>query len=430
MSRYIMFVNQFVHFLLINKMKREIILQYVYQHFAMNFEVNGSIETLFFNSEQLFFPNTGESFFNSKQPKPNVIKWKKWAAENLPLLFDSTTHNEWFELKEGKLIFNYDLPSMIFYFLSGWQEEHCTVTDKFRRFPYSESIQKEQGFVTLPVVNYYFFILQKGFEKLIQQPIPLKQQYRLNITHDIDLVNSGWKSAIKKQLLKGSLWSAVTTAYLKLVKNIDPYQNLKEIIEYEKAKKLNSTFYLIPTNDEHQGIQNADYSLNDSYIQQIINTIREEPGFELGLHTPASIQLNTKRIIEYTQALGGNISSNRFHYLALQQSDLAYFEGTGIITDSSLGFAEHIGFRHGSAWPFHPFNFDTNKAMLILEIPLMVMDATFTNSNYMNLNEKEVYTAIQKITTEVQKVNGTLTVLWHNDKFNFYKSIISKGKYL
>ncbi len=407
-------------------MKREIILKYVYQHFSMNFELNDRIQSVFLNSEHIYFPNTGESFFNSKQPKPNAIQWKKWDEVNLPLLFDSNVEDEWFKVKDRKLIFYYDLPSMIFYFLSGWQEEHCSVVDKFGRFPYAESIQKEHDFVTLPLVNYYFIILQKGIERLIEEPIPLKQQYRLNITHDIDLVHSGWKSSIKKQLLKGNLWKAVTIAYLKLAKNIDPYQNLNEIIQFESVHHLKSTYYFIPTNDTQKGINNADYSLKDPYIQQIIKIISDEPDFELGLHTPVANQLNKKKIIEYTQALGRNITANRFHYLALKQSDLAHFEGTGIITDSSLGFAEHIGFRHGSAWPFHPFDFEKNASMTILEIPLVVMDVSLTNPQYMNLKNDEAVKFINEIKSATIKVNGIFTVLWHNNQFDFFKTTINK----
>lgn len=407
-------------------MTRDTILHYFYQHFSMHFEVNDTIEELFFNANRIYFPYSGEHFFRSKKPKPTSIQWKIWDNENLPILFDPSTKKEWYTIEEDKLIFNYDLPSMIFYFLSGWQEEHCKTTDKFGRFPYSESIQKEYGLATLPIVNYYFFILQKAIEAFLQHPIPLKQHYQLNITHDIDLINSGWKSEIKKQLLKGQLLEAVKTTCLKITKGKDPLQNVEEIMAFEKTHRIKSTFYFLPTNDYKNGIQNADYSLDEPYIQRVIKQIKEDSDFELGLHTPSTSQLNTNQIIEYTQALGGNIATNRFHYLAFQQKDLAHFEKTDITTDSSLGFAEQIGFRHGTAWPFHPFDFEKNNAMTILEIPLVAMDVSLTNYQYMNLSESKAIEAINALILETKKVSGTLTILWHNDKFDFFKSVLPK----
>lgn len=403
-------------------MDRSTIIEYVNLHFSKYFELEDKPFCL--KNLSIKFPDSGAEFFKTKQPKPATIQWKHWEEENLPLLFDTDTSKEWFELKDSQLVFNYDLPSLIFYFLSGWQEEHCKITDKFGRFPYAESIQKEHDFVMSPVVNYYFFILQKGIETFTQHPLTLKQQFNINMTHDIDLINSGWKSAIKKAVLKGHLFQAFTIL-IKKIKGIDPFQNLEEIMQLEKEQGLKSTFYILPKNDNQKGIQNADYDINQPYIQKIIAKINADADFKLGLHTPALETLNPETLNKCIQAVGSNVTTNRFHYLAVQQRDLKHFKHTSITTDSSLGFAEHSGFRHGSAWPFHPFDFEATKAMSLIEIPLVAMDVSLTNEKYMNLTEQEAMLLLQKLTTEVKKVHGTLTLLWHNDKLEFLKKIMA-----
>ena len=319
---------------------------------------------------------------------------------------------------------------MIFYFLTGWQEEYCPIKDHYGRFPYTESIQKDHHFVTQPVVNYYFFILQKGLETILQKPISLKQSFCFNMTHDIDLVNSGWKSSIRKNLQKGHFIQAVTTFIKKMTKRLDPYQNLEEIIQIEKELGIQSTFYFLPKNDNQKGIQNADYDIKNPYIQQVIQQLQNDSNFNIGLHTPSLKSVNPEIINECIQKIDSdNIISNRFHYLALQQRDLVHFENTSIETDSSLGFAEHIGFRHSIAWPFHPFNFEKNRAMKIMEQPLVIMDVTLTNPKYMHLSEEESLKSIEELINKTRKVNGTLTLLWHNDYIahspKYFKSILN-----
>lgn len=397
-------------------MDRAIILKYVFDHFYRYFE----IEHEALNQLNISYPNSSQSFFECSKMIPSSISWKEYDSNNLPLLFEQNTLEKWFEIKDNNLIFNYDMPGMIFYFLSGWQEEHGRKFDQYNRFPYSGSIQEQLNITELPAVNYYFFILKAGLEQLLNREIKLKQTFRINITHDIDIIHSGWKSPIKKALQQGQLLKAVRITFNKLFLNKSPNQNLKQIIDIEKSLGLTSTFYFLPTTDKVKRIQNADYDINENYIRDIITTINSEKDFSIGLHTPSLEDLTPENISTSSEKISPTISKNRFHYLALQQKDLIHFEETDITEDSSLGFAEHIGFRHSTAWPFHPFDFVNKKAFTTLETPLLAMDVSLTNPNYMNLNSKQVYSQLESLLNQTKKVKGTFTFLVHNNTFFDY----------
>ena len=191
----------------------------------------------------------------------------------------------------------------------------------------------------------------------------------------------------------------------------------EKIISHHKEYNNTATFYFLPSHDSYNGIKNADYSINDPYIRKIISLVEVEENFKIGLHTPSCKSISPKTINDFINKISPYIDTNRYHYLAFQQSDLIKFEDTKITSDSSLGFAEHIGFRHSMAWPFHPFNFKSKSAINILEIPLNVMDVTFINKQYMGIDYKSALKEIQNLKNEIEKVNGTLTILWHNNLF-------------
>ena len=86
--------------------------------------------------------------------------------------------------------------------------------------------------------------------------------------------------------------------------------------------------------------------------------------------------------------------------------------------DSTLGFAEHFGFRHSYCLPFYPYNFQTGAAHNFLEIPLNVMDTTLHHPHYLQLRAAEILPALRPMLEEIKKFGGVATVLWHNDHFD------------
>jgi len=118
----------------------------------------------------------------------------------------------------------------------------------------------------------------------------------------------------------------------------------------------------------------------------------------------------------------GKIDGNRFHFLMFDPIKTpSILESSGIKYDSTLGFAESIGFRRGTCFPFYLYDFQNQSISNVLEIPLMVMDASLSGQKYMNLNPTSAFSAIKPIIDEVHKFEGVFTILWHNTFFSKYK---------
>lgn len=90
--------------------------------------------------------------------------------------------------------------------------------------------------------------------------------------------------------------------------------------------------------------------------------------------------------------------------------------------DSTVGFAEQIGFRAGTCVPYRPWLFPLNRQADLLEIPLVVMDRTLLG--YMGFTREESIHEVRKLLARCRSVGGVFTILWHNDAFldPFYRN--------
>ncbi len=83
-----------------------------------------------------------------------------------------------------------------------------------------------------------------------------------------------------------------------------------------------------------------------------------------------------------------------------------------MLYDSTLGYADHEGFRGGTCWSFRPFDIENDRVLDLWEVPLIVMDVTLRN--YRGFTPTEAKVRILELAERVKRVGGTLTILWHN----------------
>ncbi len=133
----------------------------------------------------------------------------------------------------------------------------------------------------------------------------------------------------------------------------------------------------------------------------------------------------------------GKVTGARQHYLRFDKDTWAKQENAGFAYDTTLSYADTPGFRGGLAYPFSPLNRDTGKKRNIMEIPLTLMDKTLSDHLKMDING--AWDTIKNNIKTVERYNGLMTLLWHNERFDdvafpgwgeLYKRILEylKGK--
>ncbi|MEA4826053.1 MAG: polysaccharide deacetylase family protein [Clostridium sp.] len=163
------------------------------------------------------------------------------------------------------------------------------------------------------------------------------------------------------------------------------------------------------------------YNINDKRLVKILYKLYKL-GFEAGYHGSFYSYGNLVKMKEEIKSLEKNIQIQSFgcrqHFLRFEiPSTWEIQEKSGLLYDTTLGYAEIEGFRSGICFPYKPFDLIENRVLNIWEIPLIVMDVTLKDEKYRHLNYKDGADVIINLINTVKKYNGVFTLLWHNTSF-------------
>lgn len=404
-------------------------LAYVMRHFHLVYPSAPVITVGYADSQpQVTIAEASGNFFAENNPYPTAPNWREWLGQRIPFFFDNAPAQPLISYAEGQAFVSADIISAVFYLLSGWQEYFSTERDQHGRFPYAASVQRQYGFVTLPVVNYYFDVLKTAVEYVSGQLLSPRRwgkqaaDFTAFISHDIDNLQSAWKAPAKAVLRQYQLGSFGKLLWRHLTQP-DAWNNLEAVANAVSLYAAKSTFFILPSaRPSPDGTPNADYKLTYQLRQRLFRLA--DKGCELGLHGPlgtanSTPELATYHVLHFVKAPLPSGNGIRFHYLKWEpRHTQAVVETVGFDYDSTLGFAEHFGFRNSYCQPFFPFNLAASRPADFLEIPLHVMDATLHHPNYLQLAPEEILPALTPIFAEIKRFGGVASVLWHNENFD------------
>jgi len=152
-----------------------------------------------------------------------------------------------------------------------------------------------------------------------------------------------------------------------------------------------------------------------------ISWLREQ-GLESGVHpgyfTFGQPEALKAEVAVLREILGEGPLGGRQHYLRWNPDTWHDWERCGLAYDSSVGYADRVGFRAGTCVPYRPWLFRFNRESELLEIPLIAMDVTLIN--IMKLGPREVKKTILDLIGCCEIVGGVFTLLWHNSSLLDY----------
>ena len=194
-----------------------------------------------------------------------------------------------------------------------------------------------------------------------------------------------------------------------------PWWNFSEMMAIEEKYDAKSSFFFMV---QDPGTQDFAYRIEEC---EGIITEMSDRGWEVGLHggctaynDPAEIK-DKKAHLEHI--LDKPVVGYRNHYLRMRVPDTwEHVANAGFLYDTTLGYADCIGFRNGMCHPFKPYNLTTGDVIDLYEIPLCIMDTTLFFR--MNLDFQRAWTLTKQMIDTVERYNGVLTVLWHNTNYS------------
>ncbi len=375
-----------------------------------------------------FFQKTPSAKFNySNQPFTDCVSLKP-----ADVLFDVKIGN--YEItkglfeKEECISFNgtTDPLASIFYILSRMEEYAEVNRDAHDRFPAKASILYRFNWLQKAMCDRWAEAIVDFIETFTSIQLNRKKpSVEIIPTFDIDNAfafkwKSGmrmWMSIVRDWLNRDRLRIETRKAVRKGEER-DPFDTFKYILDIKKRGFNVHVFWLLGDYAKYdRNISSLDIR-HQQLIQKIANKV------ELGLHpsyrSNASNIFLTKEKQKINAILNREISISRQHFLKLTlPTTYVNLMKNGFAEDFTMGYAEEIGFRAGTAKPFRFFDLSKNILTDYLIHPFVYMDGTL--HEYQNWNIEESKIQIKKLYEEVARFGGDFTFIWHNETIADYR---------
>jgi hypothetical protein len=311
--------------------------------------------------------------------------------------------------------FDWDLPLVTLFTLSRMEESFIPDRDQHGRFSGSSSIAFRNGFLDRPIIDEYGLALEQAIRCLLPNSQAANRSLRVKLSHDIDLVGIPFRL---REVLGHALCRRrpAATACDLMAGFTNRYPTflalVQDVASMSLERGLDSAVYW---KGSPPGPNDSGYDLRHQKIRKVISWLAEKE-VECGIHPGYETFRSRERLLSEVEflrtVLGKGRLGGRQHYLRWSPETWVDWESCGLAYDSSVGFADHIGFRAGTCYPYRPWIFSENREAQLLEIPLIMMDCTLTH--YMGLTWEESLEAMKQCVETCRMVGGVFTLLWHN----------------
>lgn len=360
---------------------------------------------------------------------------------NIPVIFGDNPHKpDFVSQRENQIYLGLDILGSAFFMLTRYEEVVKTERDSLDRFPVSASLAYQENFIMRPIVNEYIEILWTYLLVLWPRLTRRHHHFQTYVSHDVDepfrYVFSGPNRLLRRCLgdvvRRKSLITAANSikSWLEVKQGnliADPCNTFDFIMQVSETQGLKSTFYFIADHTCHP--IDGDYNLDHPLMRDLLAKIKNR-GHELGLHSSFNTYKDSKQTRKEFEALLAACAQEDIHqdiwgarqhclrwstpitWQNLAEARLTY--------DSTLTFPEHVGFRCGICFDFPVFNLISRQCLSLFERPLIIMDSTILEYNYMNFNlsNGEALQTIKGIKDICRLFKGNFTLLWHNSRLS------------
>jgi peptidoglycan/xylan/chitin deacetylase (PgdA/CDA1 family) len=353
----------------------------------------------------------------------------------LPLLFASAPAGDGLVAVDGdRFELRLDLLGSIFFLLSRYEEAVAGAPrDERDRSPAAASVLGRTGWLEWPVLDMYV----TAFRGLIERAWPglvldAGGPGRAVLSHDVDHPSSRahWRGSHALRVVAGDaihrrdLGLAARRAVSLLptrsgVGPFDPYAVFDFLMSTSEARGIRSTFFFLTRETEVP--DGSRYRVDQPWARRLIAEIGTR-GHRIGLHGSYHSFDDPDRLRAEWALLEGGCAglppdvlrrAIRQHFLRFRAGDTwrAQVEA-GLEEDESLGFADAVGYRAGTARSFTGYDIARGGPLPMRVIPLHVMDVTLLQRMAKPLPDR--LATVADMARRTGRHGGALSLLWHN----------------
>ncbi len=309
----------------------------------------------------------------------------------------------------------FDLFSAIFYSLTRMEELDCE-RDQHGRPMASKSLMAQwmqRPYVDIWIRHFAQWLL--GKERMAELPLARAKWYN---TLDVDIAFAylgrgplRQMGSSAKQLLRADLPGLKERLGVLRGMHSDPFDTYS--IFLNEATHAHRSIAFLPL----AGKSRYDIQLRaqHSHMQKLFARLSEVA--ELGIHPSYMSSEEPNHIARecgiFESVIGEAPKRSRQHFLRMQfPNTLKILSAYGIEEDFSMGYADGIGFRSGTAHPYRYYDFRDERVLPIRILPLVAMDSAL--KNYLAQEPDTAIEALKLLWDNVKESGGIFVSVWHN----------------
>lgn len=388
-----------------------------------------------------FFSTPAKDWMTSASLPADVRFWNCdlfGVPDNLAVLYGGKLSNGDYVLAEPGLVrMGVDVFGIAFFMLTRYEELINPKQDELDRFASRFSVIHHVGLLERPIVNELLELLWWALHRLWPNLIRKRQAYKCLLSCDFDNVEVMGTSLFRalriavgrpvREALRDGLWRKALTGSCRLWQawsgkpGMDALDDFDFLMDQAEQHQCKFVFNFI--SGHGRSGKDGIYDIHQRGIRTLMRRINERE-HELGYHgsfdsfrNPLRVQQEFRRLTQIAAEEGVTQEKwgGRQHYLRWNVPiTWQSYEDAGLAYDSTLGYADHVGFRCGTCYEFPVFNLQTRRALKLRERPLICMDASMLGKSYMNLDKLQSLKKVEDLAKSCQKFCGQFSLLWHN----------------
>ena len=329
-----------------------------------------------------------------------------------------------FEVPEnGAFHLNFDVFAASFILQSRYEEEVVSLRDAFGRFESKNSLLSKHNWLERPMVDEWRLALLRA----IQERFPFFEykptSHQVQLTVDVDSAYAYLHKGIYRTL-GGFAKDVVNFQFGNLFRRTlvllrlreDDYNTYGYIESRQQKYGFDLTYFFLLANF---GTYDKNVPYSSHALQQLIKSLSKR--YRLGIHPGVASHDSLSTLKEEIRRLQliteKKVVNARMHYLKMNGAEtyrnLLQCE---IENDYTLGFADVIGFKSGTALPHYWYDFKQEKETTLLLHPFVAMDATM--NRYMKLSAQEAIDKLKELKHTCSRLQVPFCLLWHNESFS------------
>ena len=362
--------------------------------------------------------------------------WRSELADALPAPGVYHLPVPLIDVTEQGYLIHFDIPGLVYWMLTRLEEVGRTDLDEHGRFPAVASHAFKYHYLDRPIVDEWLSVLGQVMKRQWPSLVLKHHEFNVVLTHDVDSPSRyGFRNP--KKLLRAIVGDVVLrrepkallmAPWIRLntktkLHPLDPYNTFDWIMDQSEEQGIRSAFYFMSGSD---GLApDSDYEIEHPAIRSLIRRIHER-GHEVGLHPTYNTYKNPAKLKSEAQCLKKACEQEgvlqqewggRMHYLRWDQpTTLMCWEDAGMTYDSTLGYADTVGFRCGTCHEYVAFNPVEGRSLSLRLRPLISMESSVLSENYMNINHDRAIETFLDLKEKCKNVGGCFTLLWHNSE--------------